>query len=121
MLNMAYTSRLLKTWKEKSHELRWAIIQDVPSVEPATYFSLAEFENRVFAAFEDIKEKYSGQHILVVSHAGVIRAAMNLVSQKSAAEVYGMKVGNASFTRFIHTRSGTKLEFHNRSSIQNSQ
>lgn len=95
--------------------------KDPVNCRPAGAESLTEFENRVSAAFEDIKDKFSGQHILVISHAGVIRAAMKLVSQKSAAEVYGMKVGNASFTRFIHTRSGTKLEFHNRSSLQGSQ
>jgi probable phosphoglycerate mutase len=95
--------------------------KDPVNCRPAGAESLAEFENRVSAAFEDMKAEFSGQHILVVSHAGVIRAAMSLVLLKSAAEVYGMKVGNASFTRFIHTRSGTKLEFHNRSSVQELQ
>ena len=98
-----------------------AFYKDPVNCRPAGAEPLVEFENRVSAAFEDINEKFSGQHILVVSHAGVIRAAMKLVSQKSAAEVYGMKVGNASFTRLIHTGTGTKLEFHNRSSLQNSK
>ncbi|HSH02987.1 MAG TPA: GNAT family N-acetyltransferase [Anaerolineae bacterium] len=34
-------------WKQKLHALRWALIQDVPSVEPPTPVSLAEFERMI--------------------------------------------------------------------------
>jgi GNAT superfamily N-acetyltransferase len=34
-------------WKHRLYELRWAIIQDVPSVEPHTRPSFSEFENMV--------------------------------------------------------------------------
>ena len=34
-------------WKQKLHKLRWIIIQDVPSVEPPTRPSLAEFEKMI--------------------------------------------------------------------------
>lgn len=98
-----------------------AFYRDPVKCRPAGAEPLAEFENRVSAAFEDMLETFSGQHILVVTHAGVIRAAMMSISQKSAVEVYGMKVSNASFTRFRHTESGTKLEFSNRNALSNSR
>ena len=34
-------------WKRKLYELRWAIIQDVPSVEPPTHHTMAEFQNMI--------------------------------------------------------------------------
>ena len=96
-----------------------AFYRDPVNCRPVGAESLVEFENRVSAAFDIMLETFSGQHILVVTHAGVIRAAMMAISEKSAVEVYGMKVSNASFTRLRHTESGTKLEFHNRSSLDN--
>jgi probable phosphoglycerate mutase len=97
-----------------------AFYRDPVHCRPAGAEPLPEFESRVSDAFEDMLETFSGRKILVVTHAGVIRAAMMRISQKSAVEVYGMKVSNASFTRFCHTESGTKLEFHNRSSLSGS-
>lgn len=34
-------------WRQKLYDLRWAIIQDVPSVEPATRLSFSEFEDMI--------------------------------------------------------------------------
>jgi len=94
-----------------------AFYRDPVNCRPAGSESLSDFENRVSVAFENMLETLSGRHILVISHAGVIRAAMMSISQKSPAEVYGIKVSNASFTRFRHTESDAKLEFHNRTSF----
>ncbi|MEE8379081.1 MAG: histidine phosphatase family protein [Gammaproteobacteria bacterium] len=92
-----------------------AFYRDPVNCRPAGAEPLADFEDRVSSAFENMLETFPGQRILVVTHAGVIRAAMMSVSQKSAVEAYGIKVSNASFTRFRHTGSATKLEFHNHS------
>ena len=94
-----------------------AFYRDPINCRPAGAEPWAEFKSRVSSVFENMLEAFPGQHILVVTHAGVIRAAMMPVSQKSAVEVYGIKVGNASFTRFRHTESATKLEFCNHSSL----
>ena len=94
-----------------------AFYRDPVNHRPAGAESLTDFENRVSAAFEDMKKTFSARHILVVAHAGVIRAMMMYISEKSAVEVYGTKVNNASFTRFRHTESGTKLEFYNRRTL----
>jgi probable phosphoglycerate mutase len=97
-----------------------AFYRDPVNYRPAGAELLADFENRVSGVFESIVDTFSGRHILVVAHAGVIRAAIMSVSEKPAVEVYGMKVSNASFTRFRHTESGIKLEFYNRSSLPGS-
>ncbi|MDX1416145.1 MAG: GNAT family N-acetyltransferase [Candidatus Promineifilaceae bacterium] len=36
-----------KQWKQKLYDLRWAIVQDVPAVEPPTKPSLSEFERMI--------------------------------------------------------------------------
>ena len=94
-----------------------AFYQDPVNCRPAGAELLTDFVFRVSAALEQLLEQYAGQHILVVAHAGVIRAAMMCVSEQSATEVYRTKVSNASFTRFSNGRSGTKLEYCNRKEI----
>ncbi len=94
-----------------------AFYRDPINCRPVGAEPLAEFENRVSSVFGNILKTFAGQHILVVTHAGVIRAAVMSISQKSAVEVYGIKVSNASFTRFRQTELGAKLEFVNRASL----
>jgi mycothiol synthase len=44
---LAELYQLEPDWKQKLCDLRWALIQDVPSVEPPTPFTLADFEQMV--------------------------------------------------------------------------
>lgn len=94
-----------------------AFYRDPINSRPLGAEPMGEFTDRVFSALETMLEKFSGQHILVVTHAGVIRAAMMQCSKKSPVEVYREKVVNASFTRFHHAETGISQEFQNRISL----
>lgn len=75
------------------------------------------FSQRVAAAFADVLQRHAGQRVLVVTHAGVIRAVMAQVLQASARVAYGIKVDNAGLTRFQCNGQGCALLFHNRLSL----
>jgi broad specificity phosphatase PhoE len=61
---------------------------------------LDAFLGRVGAALDEALERFRGQAVLVVAHAGVIRAAVAHVLGAPAGGMYRIQVGNASLTRF---------------------
>lgn len=77
---------------------------------------LAEFRNRVVAALADIQVQYSGQHVLVVVHAGVIRMALAHILDIPLANLFRIKVASASLTRIELVEQGEaflgQLIFH---------
>lgn len=75
---------------------------------------LEAFGARVAEALESLLQRYQDQHVLVIAHAGVIRAALGHVLQSEPAAWYRTRIDNAAFTRFMSGRYGIKLEFHNR-------
>jgi broad specificity phosphatase PhoE len=52
--------------------------------------------------------------VLVVAHAGVVRAALGDILNADPAAWYRTRIDNAAFSRVRNDRYGTKLEFHNR-------
>ncbi len=60
---------------------------------------LVDFKARVEKAITDITIKHQGKHVLVVAHAGVIRAAMCYVLGMPIENMFRIKVTNASITR----------------------
>jgi len=83
-----------------------------PGAEP-----LDAFGQRVAGALEELFSACPGEHVLVVAHAGVIRAALGHVLQADPLAWYRVRVDNAALTRFRRGPYGNKLEFHNRSSL----
>jgi len=79
--------------------------------------ALDAFGRRVAAALDELFSVCCGEHVLVVAHAGVIRAALGHVLQSDPVAWYRTRVDNAALTRFRHGRFGNKLEFHNRPSL----
>lgn len=66
---------------------------------------LADFYARVEAAYEMLGETYTGQHVLVVTHAGVIRMALCHALGLPFEQAYRINVGSAGMARI-------KLESH---------
>lgn len=65
-----------------------------PGAEP-----LDQFLVRVNAAFNDMVQQYAGQSILLVAHAGVIRAILCGILDIPPASMYRIHVANAGITR----------------------
>lgn len=77
---------------------------------------LDRFSARVVAAWTDLLADHTGRHVLVVTHAGVIRATMAHLLGAPLATMYRIHVENAGITRFrMDGQRPPTLQFHGRS------
>lgn len=90
-----------------------AFYDDPVHHRPAGAEPLDLFGARVGAAFDDLVQRHAGEHLLVVCHAGVIRATLGHVVRMPASNWYRTEVDNAALTRFAHDRRGARLVAHN--------
>lgn len=86
--------------------------QRPPGAEPAEAFF-----RRVSAGLEGLVRDYACEHVLLVAHAGVIRAALAYVLETPLSEMYRMKVPYAGLTRLSADRRGLQVEWFNRASL----
>jgi len=73
---------------------------------------LADFHARVAAALDDLLAQHTGQHLLLVGHAGVIRMALAWALQIPLAHAYRIEVATASLTRLRFEAGRASLVFH---------
>jgi len=66
---------------------------------PAGAEPLDEFSARVVATWASVLEQYQDQHILIVAHAGVIRAIITHVLGIPVERLFRLQVGNAGISR----------------------
>jgi len=74
---------------------------------------LDAFGHRVAKVFDELAQAHAGQHVLVIGHAGVIRATLGHVTRAPAVNWYRCEVANAALTRFAIDQSGPRLVIHN--------
>jgi broad specificity phosphatase PhoE len=79
-----------------------------PGAEP-----LDAFAARVVAVYQRLLRSHAGEHLLIVAHAGVIRATLGHVLQAAPINWYRTVVDNAAITRFSDDHQGQKLVAHN--------
>ena len=80
-----------------------------PDAEP-----LDRFAARVSAAWQALLTAFAGRHVLVVAHAGVIRAVTAEVLGMPPAHMFRLQVDNAAVSRIRITTEGLpRLLLHN--------
>lgn len=67
---------------------------------------LVDFSARIAAACDALLSDFAGEHILVVSHAGVMRAVFAYALDVPLSNLYRIRVGNAEFSRYQWTTDG---------------
>jgi len=76
---------------------------------------LQDFYDRVTLAIESVMSTYqSEKRILIITHAGVIRAAIALFTNMPLASMYKLEVSNAGLTSVLVKPDGIKLFYVNR-------
>jgi broad specificity phosphatase PhoE len=91
-----------------------AFYRDPLQNRPAGAEPWDQFVARVSAALDEVNKNFSGQQVLVVTHAGVIRAVAAKVLDASARAAYRIGVDNASISRFRYDGNHYRLEYLNR-------
>jgi len=90
-------------------------LEDAVGRRPPNAESLEGFLSRVGTALEELIERQTGEHLLVVCHAGVIRAAMSHLLAIPPERIYRINVETAHFTRLrIDGERPPTLVFHGR-------
>jgi len=90
-----------------------AFYADPVNQRPPGAEDLDQFITRVVAAYELIIQKFAGQHVLVVCHAGVMRAVIAHVLHTEPLGLYRIKVNNAGIARILINERGAMLEYLN--------
>ena len=90
-----------------------AFYQDPVNNRPPGAEPLDAFGARVGAAFDRLLDSHAGKHLLIVAHAGVIRAALGHVTQSPPTAWYRAEVDNAGLSRFQNDHLGSRLVAHN--------
>lgn len=98
--------------QERAEEYR-AFYQDPLNNRPRGAEPLEDFCSRISGVFDQLIDTYNGQHVLVVAHAGVIRASLRHVIGLPAAEWYHTAVDNGGLSRFKLDKHGLRLVTHN--------
>ena len=90
-----------------------AFYRDPVHARPAGAEPLEEFFQRASQTFSRVVEDYQGKRILIVSHAGIMRAILASVLGGGPQYMYRIQVDNAGITRFRFGARGVRLLFHN--------
>lgn len=85
---------------------------DPVNARPAGAEPLAAFHARVSAALDDLLAQHTGQHVLVVGHAGVMRMALAWALHIPLEHAYRVEVASASLTRLRFDGGRASLIFH---------
>ncbi len=100
---------------EKDATLYKRFYQDPISHRPIGAEPITGFIGRVTAGFDAACQAHRGQHILLVVHAGVIRAVISRILQIPPRAMFRIKVDNAHFTRVqVDPENPPSLLFHGR-------
>lgn len=90
-----------------------AFLKDPVNRRPSGAEPLDDFIQRVGSAYEESIEHYQGGHLLIVAHAGVMRAIIAKTVHASSAGLYRIKISNGGITRIRQTQVGGVLELLN--------
>ena len=109
-------------WEGRSHdEIRQQdphgianFLQDPVGCRPPGAEPLDRFVDRIRGAWQDLLLSFVGRHVLVVAHAGVIRAVTAEVLGMPFEHMFRLQVDNAAVNRVAITEQGLpRLLMHN--------
>lgn len=90
-----------------------AFYRDPVNNRPEGAEVLGEFIFRVSSAYDAIVESHANQNILIVAHAGVIRAVLGHVLRASPNGIYNIKIDNAGVCRIKHSENHAVIDYIN--------
>ncbi len=97
--------------KQEFGEEYWDFYADPVNKRPRGAESLEKLNERVSASLTDLILRYKGQKILLISHAGVMRAVMGGVLKMPLASQQLINIPYAGMYRVLDERRGTRICF----------
>jgi alpha-ribazole phosphatase len=96
-----------------------AFYNDPVKKRPEGAEPLEDFFKRVNDAYSAVIAQYPGEHILLVTHAGVIRAIVANMLKAPIASMYQLRIDYAGLSRIRYGDSPAKLENFNSKNCRN--
>jgi len=91
-------------------------LQDPINNQPTGAEPIIAFQQRVLASWQQLTSEHQYRHVLLVGHAGVIRAIISHLLQMPVEHMFRVQVANASITRVelqqLDTGVFPRLVFH---------
>lgn len=87
--------------------------RDPVKLRPKGAEPLNKFIKRVTSAYNKVIKEHEGKHILIVAHAGVIRALIANALHAAPIGLYRINIKNAGISRIKHNELGNTLYYHN--------
>lgn len=107
------TAEQLLNSEEKRIKEYW---DDPINTTPPQGENLLDFEKRIIARWKSMLDEYQGQHILLISHAGVMRIILCHILGMPLTELFKLDVGLAKASRIqvehADKKSWPRLVFH---------
>jgi len=97
----AWEGKTATELKQQDPEIITRFYDDPVNNRPQGAEPLSAFSRRVSSAFVDALSAYTGKHILIVAHAGVMRAVIVHVLNAPSGAMYRIAVANASLIRVM--------------------
>jgi len=90
-----------------------AFYHDPIEYRPPGAEALQDFGQRIGKAYQQLLDDFPRQHLLVVAHSCVIRAAIGHILQASVQGWFRIRVDNGAITRIKHNNGNSLLYHHN--------
>ncbi len=113
----AWEGRTREAVAAQEPEIYWAVHAEPLGHRPAGGESLTAFVARVSAAYERQVAAHPGRHLLIVGHAGVMRALVGHLLRADPARWWRLRIDYAHIVRVRHGRFGPALECVNASRL----
>lgn len=113
----AWEGRSHEDVRRNSPEEYRAFFQDPLHARPRGAEPLGDFRGRVSQALERLETRHCGEHLLVVTHGGVIRAAVCAALDMPLQAMYRIRVPYAGLTRLRRDERGLQVDFVNRTRV----
>lgn len=104
----------MQSWNDIPRELFDVWAQNYAEMAPPNGETFAGLQQRGIAFLQEVQARHSGQHVLVVTHGGMIRALIAHVLNMQLKGLFRFHVDYASLTRLDLSGTIPKVEFVNR-------
>ncbi|MEZ0287668.1 MAG: alpha-ribazole phosphatase [Methylophilus sp.] len=104
----------MQAWNDIPRELFDVWAQNYAELAPPNGETFAALQQRGIAFINECLENHANQHVLVVTHGGMIRAMMAHVLNMQLKGLFRFHVDYASLTRLDFSGTIPKIEFVNR-------
>ena len=98
--------------KQEFARAYWDFYADPVNNRPAGAEPLNTFVERIEKALEGILERHQGQHILLVSHSGVMRAIVGITLNMPLASQQQINIPYAGMLYLLEEKRGRRIGFY---------